>query len=105
LPFAEDTAAATLPLLDVGMIRRTPKLFIGYSDNTSPSVADVPVRDRCTSRSDARRVPGEGHDAHDEASFVGLMQNGAGLALSPDGVGVVRGGEATGPLFGGTMTC
>src|SRR5712691_5050280 len=91
-----------LPLLDQELIRRTPKLFIGYSDTTS-------ILSWLTCRCGITALHGpmlegrlaKGPDGYDEASFVGLLQNGAGLTLSPDGVGVVRGGEAVGPLFGG----
>ena len=94
-----------LPLLDADVIRRTPKLFIGYSDTTS-------ILSWLTCRCGITALHGpmlegrlaKGPEGYDEASFVGLLQNGIGLTLSPDGVGVVRGGEAVGPLFGGTIT-
>jgi muramoyltetrapeptide carboxypeptidase len=94
-----------LPLLDADVIRRTPKLFIGYSDNTS-------ILSWLTCRCGITALHGpmlegrlaKGADGYDEASFVGLLHDGIGLTLSPDGVGVVRGGEAAGPLFGGTLT-
>ena len=94
-----------LPLLDPDVIRRTPKVFIGYSDNTS-------ILSWLTCRCGITALHGpmlegrlaKGAEGYDEASFVGLLQNGAGLTLNPDGVGVIRGGEAAGPLFGGTMT-
>ena len=94
-----------LPLLDPDMIRRTPKLFIGYSDNTS-------ILSWLTCRIGITALHGpmlegrlaKGAEGYDGASFVGLLQNGAGLVLDPDGLGVVRGGEAAGLLFGGTLT-
>jgi muramoyltetrapeptide carboxypeptidase len=46
-----------------------------------------------------------GADGYDEASFTRLVQGrGAGLELRPAGLTVVRGGGATGPLYGGTLT-
>jgi muramoyltetrapeptide carboxypeptidase len=45
----------------------------------------------------------KGAAGYDEASFVAFMQDGDGRALSPDGLVVIRGGEAAGPLFGGTI--
>src|SRR4029078_11668602 len=33
-----------------------------------------------------------------------FMQDGEGRTLSPDGLAVIRGGEAVGPLFAGTIT-
>lgn len=94
-----------LPLLDPDVIRRTPKLFIGYSDNTS-------ILSWLTCQCGIAALHGpmlegrlsKGAEGYDESSFVGLMQNGASLTLSPEGLAVVRGGEAVGPLFGGTIT-
>jgi muramoyltetrapeptide carboxypeptidase len=93
-----------LPLLDVEVMRRTPKLFIGYSDNTS-------ILSWLTCQCGITALHGpmlegrlaKGADGYDEPSFVALLQNGCGLTVSPDQLGVVRGGEAAGPLFGGTM--
>ena len=92
-----------LPLLDVDMIRRTPKLFIGYSDNTS-------ILSWLTCQCGITALHGpmiegrlaRGAAGFDEASMLAFMQNGAGRTLSPDRLAVVRGGEAAGPLFGGT---
>jgi muramoyltetrapeptide carboxypeptidase len=94
-----------LPLLERDAIRRTPKLFIGYSDNTS-----ILAWLTCHCGITALHGPmiegrlAKGAAGYDEASFVGLLQNGLGLTLSPDGVETVCGGEAVGPLFGGTLT-
>jgi muramoyltetrapeptide carboxypeptidase len=93
-----------LPLLDADVMRRTPKLFIGYSDNTS-------ILSWLTCRCGITALHGpmlegrlaKGADGYDEASFVALLQDGCDLTFSPDQLGVVRGGEAAGPLFGGTM--
>ena len=94
-----------LPLLDQELIRRTPKLFIGYSDNTS-------ILSWLTCRCGITALHGpmiegrlaKGTEGYDAASMLAFMQNGAGRALSPDGLAVIRGGEAAGPLFGGTLT-
>jgi muramoyltetrapeptide carboxypeptidase len=94
-----------LPLLERDAIRRTPKVFIGYSDNTS-----ILTWLTCHCGVTALHGPmiegrlAKGAEGYDEASFVGLLQNGTGLTLSPDGLATVRGGEAVGPLFGGTLT-
>ena len=94
-----------LPLLDSRVIARTPKLFIGYSDNTS-----ILSWLTCQCGMTALHGPmlegrlAKGTEGYDEASFLGFLRNGAGLTLSPDGLAVVRGGEAVGPLFGGTIT-
>ena len=94
-----------LPLLDRDHLAATPKLFIGYSDNTSilsfltcqcgMTALHGPMLDRRLSR---------GAPGYDERSFVALLQGGRGLAMAPDGLLVLRDGEASGRLFGGTMT-
>jgi muramoyltetrapeptide carboxypeptidase len=94
-----------LPLLDAGLVRKTPKLFIGYSDNTS-------ILSWLTCRCGITALHGpmidgrlaKGPQGFDAESMLAFMQNGAGRALSPDGLAVIRGGEAAGPLFGGTLT-
>jgi len=94
-----------LPLLDAGLIRKTPKLFIGYSDNTS-------ILSWLTCQCGITALHGpmiegrvaKGADGFDAESLNAFMQDGAGRALSPDGLAVIRGGEAEGPLFGGTLT-
>ncbi len=93
-----------LPLLE-RLNTATPKLFIGYSDNTSilswltchlrvPGLHG-PMLDRRLSR---------GADGYDESSFMALLQDGEGLVLAPDGLLVLNAGEASGALFGGTLT-
>src|SRR6266850_8228856 len=94
-----------LPLLDADMIRRTPKLFIGYSDTTS-------ILSWLTCHCGITALHGpmiegrlaKGSAGFDAESLLGFMQNGAGRTLSPEGLSVVRGGEAVGPLYGGTIT-
>jgi muramoyltetrapeptide carboxypeptidase len=94
-----------LPLLDQELMRRTPKLFIGYSDNTS-------LLSWLTCRCGITALHGpmiegrlaKGKQGFDVDSMLDFMQDGEGRTLSPDGLAVVRGGEAAGPLFGGTIT-
>ena len=94
-----------LPLLDPDMMRKTPKLFIGYSDNTS-----ILSWLTCQCRITALHGPmiegrlARGSAGFDAESMLAFMQNGSGRTLAPEGVSVVRGGEAAGPLFGGTIT-
>jgi muramoyltetrapeptide carboxypeptidase len=94
-----------LPLLDEELIRRTPKLFIGYSDNTS-------LLSWLTCRCGITALHGpmiegrlaKGPEGFDADSMLAFMQDGEGRLLNPDGLVVIRGGEAVGPLFGGTIT-
>ena len=93
-----------LPLLDPAMITRTPKLFIGYSDNTT-------ILSWLTCQCGVTALHGpmlegrlaKGTDGYDRESFQAFLTGGEGRALCPDGVTVVRHGEAAGSLFGGTM--
>ncbi len=94
-----------LPFLDRETVVASPKLFIGYSDNTSImswltcqcgiTALHGPMLDRRLSRGPA---------GYDESSFMALAQGGAGLTLAPDGLLVVHPGEVVGPLYGGTLT-
>ena len=94
-----------LPLLDRDHVAATPKLFIAYSDNTSilsfltcqcgMTALHGPMLERRLSR---------GAPGYDESSFVALLQGGRGLEMAPDGLLVLRDGEASGRLFGGTLT-
>jgi muramoyltetrapeptide carboxypeptidase len=94
-----------LPLLDQARVIATPKLFIAYSDNTSIlswltcqcglTALHGPMIDRRLSRGGA---------GYDESSFLALLRGGRGLELAPGGLAVLRDGEASGPLLGGTLT-
>ena len=95
-----------LPMLDVSRLRETPKLFVGYSDNTS-----LLTWLTCQCGITALHGPmiegglARGAEGYDETSFLGLMQGrGAGLELRPDGLSVVKTGQAEGRLLGGTLT-
>jgi muramoyltetrapeptide carboxypeptidase len=94
-----------LPLLDPLVIRKQPKIFIGYSDNTS-----VLTWLTCGCGITALHGPmlegrlAKGAEGADLDSLLAFMQNGAGRTLAPDGLAVVRSGEAAGPLYGGTLT-
>jgi len=93
-----------LPLI-ADLAGRRPKLFIGYSDNTSvlswltcryhiPALHGPMVEGRLA----------RGTTAYDESSLLSLVQDGEGLMLIPDGLVVLRTGETAGRLFGGTLT-
>ena len=99
-------SAQLLPVFDAWTPQQAPKLFIGYSDNTSllswlttscgVTALHGPMLER-------RLARGEG--AYDATSLLGLMQgHGKGLELAPDSLSVIQPGEASGTLFGGTMT-
>lgn len=94
-----------LPLLSRDRIVETPKLFVGYSDTTSllswltchcgiPGLHGPMIEGRLARGADGYHVP----------SFQALLRGGQGLRLTMDGLSVLRSGEASGPLFGGTLT-
>jgi muramoyltetrapeptide carboxypeptidase len=93
-----------LPLLDRATVVAQPKLFIGYSDNTS-LLSWLNCQCRITALHgpmiEGRLAGGVGYDRQ---SFLELLAGGRHLRLAPEGLGVLREGEASGPLFGGTIT-
>ena len=95
-----------LPMLALWRPQDTPKLFVGYSDNTA-------LLSWLTCHCGITALHGpmiegrlaRGAEGYDETSFLRLIRGeGVGLELSPDGLFVVKGGHAEGPLFGGTLT-
>jgi muramoyltetrapeptide carboxypeptidase len=93
-----------LPLLDRARIIDRPKLFIGYSDNTSLLswlTCQCGITALHGPMIEGRLAGGAGYD---ERSFLGLLAGGQRLELTPEGLTVVRGGQVSGPLFGGTIT-
>ena len=95
-----------LPLFESWRPQDDPKLFIGYSDNTS-------LLSWLTCQCGIAALYGpmiegrlaKGPAGYDETSFQRLAQGrGKGLELRPDGVSVIKAGDAEGPLFGGTLT-
>jgi muramoyltetrapeptide carboxypeptidase len=95
-----------LPLLDAGEVRRAPKPFIGYSDNTS-------ILSWLTTRCGIVSFHGpmlEGRLAHGESAYdrdtftrVLSIDEPAGEITHP-GLEALRPGEAFGTLVGGTLT-
>lgn len=95
-----------LPLFDAWRPQQTPKLFIGYSDNTS--LLSWLTCQRGMTAIHGPMIDGrlaKGAKGYDETSFLRLVQGkGVGLELRPDDVSVIKTGQAEGPLFGGTLT-
>jgi muramoyltetrapeptide carboxypeptidase len=93
-----------LPLLHAPTLVAAPKLFIGYSDNTSVlswltcgcgiTALHGPMLERRLA---------SGTAGYDERSFLALTGDGTGLELAPEGLEVLRPGRAQGPLYGGTI--
>lgn len=94
-----------LPFLKPADLRRTPKAFVAYSDNTSlltwlsigcgivgfhgPTLAGRLSR---------------GEAGFDAASFTAALRPEPMGELQPAGMTTIHGGEVAGPLFGGTLT-
>lgn len=95
----------TLPLLDPDVARRASKPFIGYSDVTS-----LLTFLNCNCGMVAFHGPmldGRlgGEIGYDRDTFVRAVTVKEPLGeLAPPGVDVIRPGEVSGPLFGGTLT-
>ena len=93
-----------LPSLHPPALVAKPKLFIGYSDNTSVlswltcgcgiTGLHGPMLERRLA---------SGAAGYDERSFLALVSNGSGVELAPDGLEVLRPGQVQGPMFGGTI--
>ncbi len=95
-----------LPLLDRSALRRSPKVFIGYSDLTSilafltTGCGVVAFHGPML----AGRL-GAGDAKYDRASFVNAVSRREPLGeLAPPGLDTIRAGEAQGVLLGGTVT-
>lgn len=95
-----------LPLFDTWRPQETPKLFIAYSDNTSLlSWLTCQCGIAALHGPMLERRLAHGETGYDRLSLLALMQGrGEGLELEPAGLTVVRKGEASGRLFGGTIT-
>jgi muramoyltetrapeptide carboxypeptidase len=98
-------SAEVLPLLDAAAIRASRKAFIGYSDVTA-------IHTFLTCHAGLASVHGPmidgrlavGEPAYDARSFLAAVSAEPMGALEPEGLTVVRAGEATGPLYGGTLS-
>jgi muramoyltetrapeptide carboxypeptidase len=94
-----------LSLTDAQLARQSRAAFVGYSDVTSVHVwlaacagmvsIHGPMIDRRLSA---------GPSAYDPASFLASLSTEPIGELRPEGVEVIKPGEASGPLFGGTLT-
>jgi muramoyltetrapeptide carboxypeptidase len=94
-----------LPLLDADEIRRRRTAVVGYSDVTSLHT----YLGSCVGMASLHGPMIEGRlaagpSAYDPVSFLAGLSGEPIGPLTPDGVEVLRSGEAGGPLFGGTLT-
>jgi muramoyltetrapeptide carboxypeptidase len=94
-----------LPRLEIDPIRRARTAFIGYSDLTSVHTfltCQVGITSVQGAMVEGRLAVGTG--AYDPDSFLRVLGPDPLGELAPDGLEILRGGDAVGPLFGGTLT-
>jgi len=94
-----------LPKLDAAPCRATPKAVIGYSDLTSMHCwlnGHVGITSMHGAMLEGRLA--KGPEGYDEGSWRGCVSADPLGELSPAGLDVIRSGEASGPLVGGTLT-
>ena len=94
-----------LPLLDANRIRRSRTAFVGYSDVTAVHSylgATVGLTSVYGAMVEGRLAKGAA--AYDARTFWQCLTAEPLGELMPEGVEIVTGGEATGPLVGGTLT-
>ena len=97
-------SAELLPLLHHLRPAQSPKIFIGYSDNTAllawlTCVCGVPALHGPMLEGRLAK----GADGYDERSFLSALYGETAVELKPPGLSTLRSGEATGLLFGGTL--
>jgi muramoyltetrapeptide carboxypeptidase len=95
-----------LPLLDVAEIRKSPKAFVGYSDNTSLLswlTIECGIVSYHGPMIEGRLAKGEA--GYDRDTFERVLCRAAPAGpITHDAVEVFRKGEAAGMLIGGTLT-
>ena len=95
-----------LPLLDAALVRGQPKVFVGYSDNTSLLTWLLQTCDLVSFH--GPMIEGRfarGADGYDRDSFLGVVSQPVPFGeLRTDHLETMRRGEARGMLVGGTLT-
>jgi muramoyltetrapeptide carboxypeptidase len=95
----------TLPLLRASDVPEHPALLVGYSDLTTLHTwLNLHVGVTSVHGAMVERRLARGAEGHDEASFVASLASRPLGEVTPEGVEVLREGEARGMLCGGTIT-
>ncbi len=98
-------SAQMLPLLDPEAMRQAAKIFIGYSDNTALLLFHLSHRVVCFhGPMIERRLAAGASGYHRESLLRAVTQTEPVGELMPPALEVLRAGEATGLLVGGTLT-
>jgi muramoyltetrapeptide carboxypeptidase len=99
-------SAQTLPWLAREVLRRNPKVFVGYSDLTAILThLSVGCGIACVHGPMLAGRLSRGPAGYDERTFLRTVTDPAPLGeIAPPGLEVLRAGQAEGPLYGGTLT-
>jgi muramoyltetrapeptide carboxypeptidase len=98
-------SAELLPLLDVGLIRANPKVFVGYSDHTSLHAWFWNECGMQTAYAPMVAADWSKDDGVDVVSWQAAVEGlGAWSLGAQDGLRVLRGGRAAGRLLGGCLS-
>lgn len=98
-------SAQLLPLLDPAIVNAVGKPFIGCSDLTALLVYLTTYCETVGFHGPMLVNLVEGESGYDRASLLGAVARAEPVgALAPDGIDVLRDGEARGRLLGGTLT-
>jgi muramoyltetrapeptide carboxypeptidase len=98
-------SAQLLPMLDPELMRSARKIFLGYSDITAILAFHLQHGVVAFHGPMIERRIGAGESGYDRASFLRVLTStGPVGSLAPEGLDVLRPGEARGVLAGGTLT-
>ena len=98
-------SAHLLPLLDPAIMRQAAKVFVGYSDVTALLTFHLHHGVVCFHGPMIERRLAAGETGYDRDSFLGAVTRAEPIGrLTPPGLDVLRHGEASGTLVGGTLT-
>jgi muramoyltetrapeptide carboxypeptidase len=98
-------SAQLLPLLDVSLLRRAAKIFVGYSDITALLCEHLRTGVVCFHGAMVERRLARGDEGYDRRSFLAALAEPTPMGeLAPTGLEGIKAGEARGLLVGGTLT-
>ncbi len=98
-------SAQLLPLLDTALMREARKIFVGYSDITALLCLHLQHGLTCFHGAMVERRIARGSQGYDQRSFLASVASTEPPGeLAPPSLEVIKNGEATGTLVGGTLT-
>jgi muramoyltetrapeptide carboxypeptidase len=97
-------SAEVLPHLDAAVLRRARTAVVGYSDITSlHAYLNGHVRLASVHGAMLDGVLSRGAEAYDATTWLSSLGTAPLGEVAPEGLEVIRPGEATGPILGGTL--